>query len=256
MRTVWLAMIVLLVSIFTGCQMGDRTDDETGMRDPNVEQTRFHDDMNRTGDQGQQDNMQRRDRQGTSNMSGDDRRDNNRGNRNEQSYDVQEEAADRITQEIDDINYAYVLTTNRNAYVAAVLDRDENNTNTRDQSMTNQGTNRQQDRDRMTSNKDGNAQQNEGLTNDRMTNRDQTNNQGTNRGRDEGRELTDDVKNEIERIVKDVDPNIDNVYVSTNPDFADLTNNYINDFNSGKPVRGMFDQMGNMIERIFPQNRR
>src|SRR5690625_4253224 len=128
MRAVWLAMIILLATIFTGCQMGDRTGDETGMRDPNVEQTRFQNDMNRTGDQNRQGTtMQRRDRQGTSNMYRDDRR----NNRNEQSYNVQEEAAERITEEIDDINYAYVLTTNRNAYVAAVLDRDENNTNTR-----------------------------------------------------------------------------------------------------------------------------
>jgi|SRR5690625_1837232 len=252
MRAIGLAMIVLLLTIFTGCQMGDRTNDETGMRDPNVEQTRFHDDMNRTGDQNRQGTMQRRDRQGTTNMT----RDNRRSNRNEQSYNVQKEAAERITEEIADIDYAYVLTMNRNAYVAAVLDRDSTTMDNRNDSLTNQGTNRQQDRNQTTPVRDGNIQQNEGLTKDRASDRDRTNNRGTNRTHDEGQELTDDVKNEIERIVKDVDSNIDNVFVSTNPDFADLTNNYINDFNSGKPVRGMFDQMGNMIERIFPQNRR
>jgi len=26
--------------------------------------------------------------------------------------------------------------------------------------------------------------------------------------------------------------------------------------NNGKPVRGFFDQFGNMIERLFPQNKR
>jgi len=42
------------------------------------------------------------------------------------------------------------------------------------------------------------------------------------------------------------------VYVSTNPDFFDLTNGYIDDVNRGEPVEGFFDQFSNMIERLFP----
>ncbi|HLR52391.1 MAG TPA: hypothetical protein VK072_05880 [Candidatus Avamphibacillus sp.] len=30
----------------------------------------------------------------------------------------------------------------------------------------------------------------------------------------------------------------------------------MDDMNNGKPVRGFFDQFGNMIERLFPQNKR
>src|SRR5699024_10450367 len=85
--------------------------------------------------------------------------------------------------------------------------------------------------------------------------RDRNNNDGGMNTHHTGDDLTDDVKNEITDIVKSVDNNIDNVYVSTNPDFFDLTNNYVDDMNNGKPVRGFFDQFGNMIERLFPQNK-
>lgn|SRR5690625_2678082 len=228
MRTIWLAMMFLFASIITGCQMGDRTGDETGKRDTNVERTRYQDDADRTMPQNRRDNIQRRDRaddrygmtrrdsRGTADPHSDNRRDN-------RSYDIQKEAAEKIVDEIDEINYAYVLTNNRNAYVAAVLDEDQ---------------------DRRTTSK--NERHNDRTSEDKRTNR----------TRDEGEQLTDEVKREIKDIVQSVDKNIDNVYVSTNPDFADLTNNYINDFNEGKPVRGMFDQLGNMIERLFPQNRR
>ncbi|WP_026905627.1 YhcN/YlaJ family sporulation lipoprotein [Paucisalibacillus globulus] len=71
----------------------------------------------------------------------------------------------------------------------------------------------------------------------------------------DGEQLTDDVKEQIAAIVKSVDHDIDNVYVSTNPDFMDLVNNYSNDIDNGEPVEGFFDEIGNMIERVFPQNR-
>lgn len=68
-------------------------------------------------------------------------------------------------------------------------------------------------------------------------------------------DLTDDVKNEISKIVKSVDNSIENVYVSTNPDFLDLANNYAGDVERGEPIEGFFEEIGNMIERVFPQNR-
>ncbi|UOQ86677.1 YhcN/YlaJ family sporulation lipoprotein [Gracilibacillus salinarum] len=67
-------------------------------------------------------------------------------------------------------------------------------------------------------------------------------------------ELTDEVKDKITKTVKSVNKDIDNVYVSTNPDFFELAGQYSNDLESGQPVEGFFDQMGNMIERIFPAN--
>lgn len=166
----------------------DNADRFTGERDGNVNQTRFND------------------------RDGFDNDDN--GATNNDRYEVAKEAADRITDEIKEIDRAYVLTTENNAYVAAQLDTDNNN----------------------------NANAN-------------NNNNGANMDADNGDELTDEVKDRIADIVKSVDDDIDNVYVSTNPDFFDLTNNYATDLNNGKPVRGLFDQMGNMIERLFPQNR-
>ncbi|RKQ31242.1 YhcN/YlaJ family sporulation lipoprotein [Oceanobacillus halophilus] len=85
---------------------------------------------------------------------------------------------------------------------------------------------------------------------DRNRNKNQNDNQ--NRFDDE---LSDKVKEEISDIVKSVDKDIDNVYVSTNPDFFDLTNNYVEDVDRGEPIEGFFDQFGNMIERLFPQNK-
>jgi spore cortex protein len=67
-------------------------------------------------------------------------------------------------------------------------------------------------------------------------------------------EITDEVKKKISSIVKSVDPDIDNVYVSTNPDFMDLANNYADDIDNGEPIEGLFEEIGNMIERVFPEN--
>lgn len=157
---------------------------------------------------------------------------NNRNNNNQNDrYDVAEKAADKITDEVDEIDYAYVLTTSNNAYVAAVLDNDNRTNKTRNRRGT-------RDNDNNTRN-----------ISDRNHN---TNNDDTNRGGD----LTDEVKSKITDIVKSVDKDIDNVYVTTNPDFADLSNDYINDVNDNRPVRGFFDQIGNMIERVFPQDKR
>ncbi|WP_010093786.1 YhcN/YlaJ family sporulation lipoprotein [Ornithinibacillus scapharcae] len=68
-------------------------------------------------------------------------------------------------------------------------------------------------------------------------------------------ELTDEVKEQISKVVKSVDHDIDNVYVSTNPDFMDLADNYANDLENGEPIEGFFEEMGNMIERVFPENK-
>ncbi|MFC4403127.1 YhcN/YlaJ family sporulation lipoprotein [Gracilibacillus xinjiangensis] len=67
-------------------------------------------------------------------------------------------------------------------------------------------------------------------------------------------ELSDDVRKRIVKSVKSVDNDIENVYVSTNPDFFDLVNRYSEDVESGEPVEGLFNRMGNMIERVFPNN--
>ncbi|MDC3413596.1 YhcN/YlaJ family sporulation lipoprotein [Aquibacillus sp. 3ASR75-11] len=66
-------------------------------------------------------------------------------------------------------------------------------------------------------------------------------------------DVSDKIKSQITDAVKAVDNDIDNVYVSTNPDFVNLTNNYVNDVDNGNPVEGFFQQFGDMVERIFPE---
>ena len=185
----------------TACQATDNNarDNATGPND-NIEQTRFYNNAGEGMTNVRNYTLDRNSEQFQNRDNG-----NNRANEHNQ-YDISEEAAERITNEVNDIDRAYVLTTDNNAYVAATLDTDNRNAN-----------------------------------------------RGT---RDNGGELTDEVKEKIGDIVKSVDNGIDNVYVSTNPDFIDLTNNYVDDVNNGEPVEGFFDQIGNMVERLFPQNRR
>jgi len=206
-------MAIVFVLLLVGCNVGQNDGDNN-----NIEPTRSND--NNNNDTYHRDRGRGMAPGGTTNINN--KNVNNRDNKQDDNrYEVSKEAADRITDEVDEIHHAYVLTTDNNAYVAAVLDNDD----------------RHQDRIDNKSNtrrNDGNADQN----------------------RDEGAELTDEVKDKIADIVQSVDRDIDHVYVTTNPDFADLTNDYMNDFNDGKPVRGFFDQIGNMIERVFPQNKR
>jgi spore cortex protein len=105
--------------------------------------------------------------------------------------EIADEAADRVTQ-LEEVSQANVLTTDNNAYVAAVLEDDQ-----------------------------------------------------------EG-ELAEDMKNKIAQKVKAVDPDIDNVNVSTNPDFVDRVREYADAVDRGEPVEGLFDQLNEGIQRLFP----
>ena len=75
------------------------------------------------------------------------------------------------------------------------------------------------------------------------------NTNGTNN--DDG--LTERIKRQIAKVVKAETQNIDYVYVSTNPDFVNLTTDYADNVENGEPMKGFFDQFGEMIERVFPQ---
>ncbi|WP_010529833.1 YhcN/YlaJ family sporulation lipoprotein [Lentibacillus jeotgali] len=221
----WKLLSIILAATFVLAACNGGTNDngnggnEEGQNgDNNVEQTRFD---------GDDDN--------TDNMNNGNRTPNNDGNNgnNENQYEMADEAAERIADQVDSIDNAYVIKTDNNAYVAAELDRDNNNG---DNNNNNNGNNNG-------NNNDNNGNNNANI--DGITNNNNNNN--------EGGEITDAVKEEISGIVRTVDPDVDNVYVSTNPDFFDLAGNYANDADSGEPVEGLFDQMGNMIERVFPQ---
>lgn len=220
------SMAIVFVLLLVGCNTGQ---DNTGTNDNgNIEPTRYNDNNLNDGINRDQGRGMRPD--GTTNINNRNTGDRNNANQGDR-YEISREAADRITEEIDEIDQAYVLTTRNNAYVAAVIDddnRDNNRRNGNNMSGIDRGMNQANDMNNGNRNQNGNGDT----------------------------ELSDDVKEKIADIVQSVDNNIDNVYVTTNPDFADLTNNYMDDFDNGKPVQGFFDQIGNMIERVFPENTR
>ncbi|WP_373232695.1 YhcN/YlaJ family sporulation lipoprotein [Cohnella sp.] len=126
---------------------------------------------------------------------------NNRGNANQQqnqlgNADHRIQVADRAAKKITDLNgvrQANVLVTQRTAYVAAMLDNDQ--------------------------------------------------------------QLSRQIEDQIAQQVRAVDRNVQNVYVSTNPDFTDRINNYVNDVQQGRPVAGFFEEFNEMVQRIFPNAR-
>ncbi|MBS4173853.1 YhcN/YlaJ family sporulation lipoprotein [Bacillus sp. FJAT-49736] len=68
-------------------------------------------------------------------------------------------------------------------------------------------------------------------------------------------ELPRTFKNKISNEVRKADNSIDNVYVTTNPDFYDRVTDYGRELQSGHPVRGLYDQISGTIKRVFPNNR-
>ncbi|UKS28255.1 YhcN/YlaJ family sporulation lipoprotein [Paenibacillus sp. HWE-109] len=70
-----------------------------------------------------------------------------------------------------------------------------------------------------------------------------------------GVELSRNLEDQIAAQVKAVDPAIQNVYVSTNPDFFGRINTYVQDVRQGKPVAGFFDEFSETIKRVFPSAR-
>ncbi|MBB6635880.1 YhcN/YlaJ family sporulation lipoprotein [Cohnella thailandensis] len=66
-------------------------------------------------------------------------------------------------------------------------------------------------------------------------------------------ELSDALKNQVADIVKGMNPNIDNVYVTANADLFGRLQSYASDVRAGHPVRGFVDELNAMVSRIFPQ---
>ncbi|MDA1476105.1 YhcN/YlaJ family sporulation lipoprotein [Bacillus changyiensis] len=68
-------------------------------------------------------------------------------------------------------------------------------------------------------------------------------------------DVTGDLKKKISNKVKRTDKDINNVFVSANPDFVDRMRNYGDRIQNGEPIEGIFDEFGETINRIFPQQR-
>lgn len=63
------------------------------------------------------------------------------------------------------------------------------------------------------------------------------------------------LKGKISKKVKETDNNINNVFVSANPDFVDRMRNYGDRIQNGEPIEGLFEEFGETINRIFPNQR-
>ncbi|MBO0992395.1 YhcN/YlaJ family sporulation lipoprotein [Bacillus sp. SD088] len=72
---------------------------------------------------------------------------------------------------------------------------------------------------------------------------------------DQNDKLSDDVKNKIADRARKADDNLDNVFVSENPDFFGQMRGYRDELNNGNPVSGFFDQFSDTVERVFPSSR-
>jgi spore cortex protein len=71
---------------------------------------------------------------------------------------------------------------------------------------------------------------------------------------EDGVELTRVVERKISDQVKAVDQDIDDVYVSANPDFYDRMTSYSNDIRNGEPMEGLFKEFTESVRRVFPSN--
>ncbi|MCJ7842365.1 YhcN/YlaJ family sporulation lipoprotein [Lederbergia sp. NSJ-179] len=67
--------------------------------------------------------------------------------------------------------------------------------------------------------------------------------------------LSNDVKDKIADRARKTDKNLDNVFVSENPDFFGQMRDYRDEINNGNPVSGFFEQFTDTVERIFPTSR-
>lgn len=63
------------------------------------------------------------------------------------------------------------------------------------------------------------------------------------------------LEEQIAGEVRSTNPNIQHVYVSTNPEFVDRVSRYVQDVGQGRPVAGFFEEFSAMVQRIFPKAR-
>ncbi|MGC4377421.1 YhcN/YlaJ family sporulation lipoprotein [Fictibacillus sp. Mic-4] len=70
-----------------------------------------------------------------------------------------------------------------------------------------------------------------------------------------GKKLTKDLEKKMADEVKKADPTINNVYVSTNPDFVNHMKRYAKDIREGRPISGFVNEFSKMVQRLFPNAR-
>ncbi|AOC90368.1 YhcN/YlaJ family sporulation lipoprotein [Bacillus sp. L381] len=64
--------------------------------------------------------------------------------------------------------------------------------------------------------------------------------------------IANHLKQKITDKVKSADKHVRTVYVSANPDFVERMQGYGKRIKNGHPVSGLFDEFGQMVQRVFP----
>lgn len=72
---------------------------------------------------------------------------------------------------------------------------------------------------------------------------------------EEGTKLTESLEENIASAVKQGNKKAERVFISTNPDFTRRMDGYVNDLNNDRPVRGLADEFGETVRRVFPDAR-
>ncbi|MDM5189852.1 YhcN/YlaJ family sporulation lipoprotein [Bacillus sp. DX4.1] len=68
-------------------------------------------------------------------------------------------------------------------------------------------------------------------------------------------DITKQLENKIADQVRATDPDIRNVFVSSNPDFVDRMRDYTRKIENDKPVTGLFEEFSEAVRRVFPNAR-
>ena len=68
----------------------------------------------------------------------------------------------------------------------------------------------------------------------------------------EGSEELDEVYAKIRKQISETNANVKDVYISINPDFVARMKEYGQKIEEGKPVEGLFEEFGELTQRIFP----
>lgn len=67
------------------------------------------------------------------------------------------------------------------------------------------------------------------------------------------RNLTDQIKTSVANEARRVDPNLQRVFVSADPDVYQRFQGFNNDLQAGHPIQGIYNRFTELIQRVFPQ---
>lgn len=68
----------------------------------------------------------------------------------------------------------------------------------------------------------------------------------------EGSEEIEQINAKIGDQVKEINTDLENVYVSVNPDFVDRMTDYADKIEAGEPIEGLGEEFSMLVKRIFP----